>query len=182
METQQIEKALTSLVKQYDYQNENDLEVEDIPNNLLCKMAALELCGWIEDTHDELILNFLEKMKTNLHTTSTNHNFRKLENDIKRQLNNTHGLSYTNHLRKLLVLTLGEYLTLKIEKDITTIESLQSELDSFHRYRNELAHQSVTNPRLQQLFAPNIIFQKFQTISIALKEIEDYILSARTPI
>lgn len=177
METQQIEIALTSLVKKY--KDQDDSGVENIPNNLLCKMAALELCGWIEDTHDEIILNCLEKIKSNLNNSDTN--FKKLESDIKKQLNNTHGLSYTNHLRKLLVLTLGEYLTLKLEKDIATIESLQSELDTFHHYRNDLAHQSVTNPRLQQLLAPNIVFQKFQTISIALKEIEDY-LSARTPI
>ena len=100
-------------------------------------------------------------------------------------MNTFHEISYTSLLLAsslvLITLLFSYRQQLKLEKDIATIESLQSELDTFHHYRNDLAHQSVTNPRLQQLLAPNIVFQKFQTISIALKEIEDY-LSARTPI
>ena len=171
MDTQSIEKVLISLVEMYDD------ESEKISNDLLCKTAALELCGWLEDTHDNLILSSLNLMHS-LNQGSTKDNFSKFKNSVEKSTNNTHGLSYSNHLRKLLVNLLGDYLILKLEHDIIEIDKLRSELDGLQNYRNQLAHTSFYGIQKQQtLDAPNVILNRFRIICSVLIQVENYLLN-----
>lgn len=171
METQSIEKVLISLVKMYDD------ESEQISNDLLCKMAALELCGWLEETHDNLIFSSLNLMHP-LNQGSTKDNFSKFKKSVEDGIKNTHGFSYSTHLRKLLEKLLGPFLVLKLEHDIIKIDELRSELDSLYEYRNQLAHTSLCGIEQQQtLYAPNVILNKFRIISSVLIQVEDYLLN-----
>lgn len=171
METQSIEKVLISLVEMYDD------ESEQISNDLLCKMAALELCGWLEEIHDKLILSSLDLMSP-LSQGGRNHDFTKFKNDVTKKINNMHGLSYSDHLRTLLEKLLGPFLVLKLEHDIIEIDKLRSELDSLHEYRNQLAHTSLCGIEQQQtLYAPNVILNKFRIIYSVLIQVEDYLLN-----
>jgi hypothetical protein len=171
VETQSIEKVLISLVEMYDD------ESEQISNDLLCKMAALELCGWLEEIHDKLILSSLDLMHP-LAQGGRNHDFTKFKNDVTKKINNMHGLSYSDHLRTLLEKLLGPFLVLKLEHDIIEIDKLRSELDSLHEYRNQLAHTSLCGIEQQQtLYAPNVILNKFRIIYSVLIQVEDYLLN-----
>lgn len=171
METQSIEKVLISLVKMYDD------ESEQISNDLLCKMAALELCGWLEEIHDNLILSSLDLMHP-LAQGSANHDFSKFKSSVTKKINEMHGLSYSNHLRILLEKLLGPYLVLKLEHDIIEIDKLRSELDGLHEYRNQLAHTSLCGIEQQQtLYAPSVILNKFRIIYPVLIQVKDYLLN-----
>lgn len=172
METQSIEKVLISLVKMYDD------ESQQISNDLLCKMAALELCGWLEEIHDNLILSSLDLMSSYLSQGDTHHHFTSFKKAVTKKINDMHGLSYSDHLRTLLEKLLGPFLVLKLEQDIIEIDKLRSELDGLHEYRNQLAHTSLCGIEQQQtLDAPNVILSKFRTIYPVLIQVEDYLLN-----
>lgn len=154
-----------------------DDESEQISNVLLCKMAALELCGWLEETHDNLIFSSLNLMHP-LNQGSTEEKFSKFKKRVEEKISNTHGLGYSKHLRNLLEALLGPFLVLKLEHDIIEIDNLRSQLDTLNNYRNQLAHTSLCGIEQQQtLDAPNVILNKFRIIYSVLIQVEDYLLN-----
>jgi len=73
---------------------------------LLAKLAMLELCGWIEETFDELIRK-VDKV-------TINDSKWVCENVIRK----TSGFTYALHLRPMLVKLIGEVITRKVEEEM----------------------------------------------------------------
>ncbi len=51
---EKIQKSLEELDRRFSDEVYKP-EVDDFQLSIYCKVAALELCGWLEETHDELI-------------------------------------------------------------------------------------------------------------------------------
>ena len=51
---EKIQKSLDELDRRFNDEVDKP-EVDDFQLSIYCKVAALELCGWLEETHDELI-------------------------------------------------------------------------------------------------------------------------------
>lgn len=182
MDTQHIETVLRQLNDLYIEQDLSQTHLV-ISQELLCKMAALELCAWLEDTYDKWISHILNQNLSSLIPANTGQTqyekyseyFNGWEKAVNAEIQKTHGLSYHEHFRKLLVKLLGEFQVLKLENKIglQDIDVFAQNLKQLHDYRGILAHQSIPNILIQRTFdTPNIIFQKFRQISPILEQFE----------
>jgi hypothetical protein len=127
------------VVKKYILNNLNILDklfnnCKDTKRELFySKLAILELCGWIEETMDDIIRNIanirLKKIE----------NQKELENNIIRR---THGFEYKNHFREMLIKTIGiiNVEKLEIKVDQAKRQILEATLDALKELRNKEAH------------------------------------------
>jgi hypothetical protein len=130
------------------------------------KLAVIELCGWIEETMDDIIIKCANRcLKTS---------------DCKKYVTNSiikpiHGFQYDNHFRKMLMTTIGiinlEKLEKKLEKS-SKITLLKNNLKNLVQSRNQAAHtclKSVT----RTYDAPSKIKHDFLNIYVLLKDLDD---------
>lgn len=172
---EKIQKSLDELDRRFN----DEVEKPDVDNfqlSIYCKVAALELCGWLEETYDELIRYSLRENGIDESSIAS------FDKDFIKKVN---GLSYKEHLRPLLINTFGFIKIVQLESEITKITSLKSTLGELHRYRNHLAHNqyidfSGKHPINSQkpIDNPNKIKSKFKDeIYPILQEIADYLNS-----
>ena len=99
-----------------------------------CKLALLELCGWIEESMDDIIRQYSNsKLKDDK-------NKKYLKNNI---IKPNYGFRYDENFREMLVKTIGiiqlEKLEIKLEKQ-GIITKLKSALKKIIEQKNEAAH------------------------------------------
>lgn len=113
---------------------------------LISKMAALELCGWLEGELDRLVnvaeagrLNDPEWVKSNV-------------------IKSNFGFTYADHLRPMLCKIIGEVFVRRIEEKMNAnhpgeLDQLRAMLGSLWKLRCNLAHADVVaNVAAQQTF------------------------------
>ena len=96
-------KKLDELYTEHVGQDDKDFEL-----SMYCKLAALELCGWFEETHDELVRKCFFK---NLPEENA-------KNCEKLYISPIYGLSYDRHFRPLLVNLIGAIKVYGLEEEI----------------------------------------------------------------
>lgn len=145
---------------------------DDFQLSIYCKVAALELCGWLEETHDELIRSALKKKGI---SDSAISDFNEI---FIRKVN---GLSYKDHLRPLMINAFGFVEITRFESEIIQIERLKSILQELHKYRNHLAHTQYINFKgcspinnQKPIDTPSVIKDKFKKIHPILQEVANY--------
>lgn len=168
MQEKDIEEILSQLEQIYNQQTE-DNNISLVSNELLCKMASLELCAWLEDYFDNLMImcknNFINSIPNYPTDQEIRKNLTSWINHIDKKIKDTHGMAYTTHFRKLLVELLGDMAVLKLEYEIglSDIQKLSNILDELHKDRAILAHQSLINIIQQKrLNSPSITLQTFK--------------------
>lgn len=114
----------------------NEPSVGNDRPKLLSKLAMLELCGWIEETFDELIRE--------VDRSTINDSKWVSECVIKK----TSGFTYASHLRPMLVKLIGEVLTRRVEDDMASnhdgdLDRMKLLLSSLWVKRCDLAHADV---------------------------------------
>lgn len=135
------------------------------------KLAILELCGWIEETMDDIILRCTKRyIKDN-----DNLNFVKSK-VIKR----TYGFEYKKHFRIMLIQILGIINLEKLERKFNPIEFqlLESNLETLKFCRDNEAHthiKGVTN----RLDSPSVTINRFRYVYDGLKDIDGKIRRSR---
>ncbi len=165
---EKIKKSLDELNKRFN----DEVEKKDVDNfqlSIYCKIASLELCGWLEETYDELIRSALR---------SKNIGEKNLSDFNEKFIKKVNGLSYKEHLRVLIINAFGFIKIIQIESKVLNIDVLKASLDELHKYRNHLAHNQYlnyndskpTNPQ-QSIDTPNKVKSKFEQIYPILKEV-----------
>lgn len=167
---EKIQESLDELDRRFS--DGLDAGVDDFQLSIYCKVAALELCGWLEETYDELIKSALKKKGINDSDIS---NFNEMF--IKK----VNGLSYKDHFRPLMINAFGFVEITKFEIEVIEVEVLKSILQELHKYRNHLAHTQYIsfrgrNPVNNQrpIDTPSAIKNKFEAIRPALQSVADY--------
>ena len=130
------------------------------------KLALLELCGWIEESMDDIIMQYANsKLKDNK-------NKDYLKHDI---IGRNHGFLYDQGFRQMLVKTIGiiqlEKLETKLEKH-GTITKLTSTLNSLKSNRNKAAHTFSKEGVTTTYDAPSVTRENFLKIYELLKLFE----------
>jgi hypothetical protein len=130
------------------------------------KLALLELCGWIEESMDDIILQYSNsKLKEDK-------NKKYLEDRIIRP---NYGFSYDKDFREMLVKTIGiiqlEKLETKLEKH-GTVTKLRSALNSLKSNRNTAAHTFSKEGVTTTYDAPSKTRENFLAIYELLKIFE----------
>jgi len=155
-----ILKTLKKLDKLYNAVNK---KVEyDLPN-YYSKLALLELCGWVEQSMDDILRCFQRKLKEEK-------NINYLETRI---IKPTHSFEYHTHFREMLIKTIGITGVEKMERKINNRkkEILASSLGILKTMRDEHAHTYISGTT-HRLHAPSISESHFRKIYDGLKEFE----------
>lgn len=124
------------------------------------KLAVLELCGWIEESMDDVII------RCSIRHLKDSGNRRYIEKDIVKR---NYGFDYDQHFRKMLIHLIGIINVEKLEKKIDdqVQAAFRSTLSSLKTIRNSEAHTHIKGVA-RVINAPSIVISQFSAISNGL--------------
>lgn len=130
------------------------------------KLAILELCGWIEESMDNIIKAFTKHLNK-----PANQKF--VEEQV---IEPTYGFEYHRHFRAMLIQVIGVISVERLEANLnqTKFDLMKSALGSLKKSRNDLAHTHVKDTTVR-IDAPSITQNRFQIVYDGLKDIESCI-------
>lgn len=130
----------------------------------LSKLAVLELCGWIEESIDDLVFR-ATKGRVQLDA-----NIKYFEKTIVKR---NSGFSYDSHFRYLLSAAVGLNTFDETERKVDQAIRAQfiSQLQSLYTVRNSLAHTYVKGTTFS-IEAPSLTKSRFPYIYVGLKAYE----------
>jgi hypothetical protein len=128
------------------------------------KLSILELCGWIEESMDNIIRccgNRNLKDRTNRQLVE--------KGIIKR----TYGFEYNRHFRKMLIQVVGLIAFERLERrmDSSKLQLMKSALGSLRTLRDTEAHTHLKGVT-RRLDAPSVTKARFFDVYHGLREVE----------
>jgi hypothetical protein len=133
------------------------------PKNSLfySKLAILELCGWIEESMDDLAIKCAKR------ELKVKGNISFIEGNI---IDKTYGFEYKKHFRFMLMSLIGLIALEAIEKriDQTKLQNFKSSLGNLRNYRDGEAHTHLKGVT-RRLDAPSVTITNFQYVYEGLK-------------
>lgn len=128
------------------------------------KLAILELCGWIEESMDDIIYRCASR---NLKNSWSN---KYIEQSI---IKKTYGFEYERHFREMLIALLGVICVEKLERkvDKTKFQNLKANLSALKTYRDVEAHTHIKGVT-KRLDAPSATIGKFFIVYDGLRDFE----------
>ena len=134
------------------------------------KLAIIELCGWTEETMDDIVLKSSKRILKDPNNIST----------ISTIVKKTYGFHYDNHFTKMLAPLIGWANLAKIEKkmDTRTLTILRSTLNSLAPNRNSEAHTHLKGIT-RRIDAPSVTNVNFTHIYKGLKEFDTLLRSLK---
>ena len=125
----EIEKSLKRLEANFDLSN------SPVDQRYLSKVALIELCGWVEEEVDKLMLKYGKKCLKGTEFST------KYEEVVL----NVYGFDYERHFRKMLVQLFGMYGTYHVEQSVGDALRIQlkSVLGGLKTRRDKLAHHQL---------------------------------------
>lgn len=127
------------------------------------KLAILELCGWIEESMDDIVQR-----------CAIRHLKKKSNRDVVDELvKRTYGFDYEKHFRNMLIGLIGIIHTEKLEKKVDPVkfQRLKSNLGSLKEYRDREAHTHLKGTT-KRLDAPSVTKSKFLRVYEGLKNFD----------
>ncbi len=155
----------TSILKNLNQLNRLYIESKRPEQNLFyAKLAILELCGWIEESMDDIICRCSSRHLKDV----SNKNY--VEKNI---VKSTYGFDYAKHFRKMLIQLIGLVNVEKLERRVNSVKfaKLKATLRSFKKYRDEEAHTHIKG-NLKTLDAPSVTKKNFVIIYDGIKDFE----------
>jgi reactive intermediate/imine deaminase len=150
-------KTLNRLDKLYNDSTSDDQKI------FYSKLALIELCGWIEETMDDIVLRCAKRCLK----SEANKKF------IDKTISGTHSFEY-EPFRKMLMMVIGLATLEKIEKKLEKtgkISALKGYLGNLKDSRNRAAH-THTKGTLRTYDAPSKTKRDFDKIYGLLKELD----------
>ncbi|HEX9744183.1 MAG TPA: HEPN domain-containing protein [bacterium] len=154
-----IKKNLEELDKLYSHEtNTKRLKFHS-------KLALLELCGWIEESMDDIVERcIIRKIKDS-----------NMRNELRKEIvEKTYGFEWKKHFQKMLGNVIGAINIEKLDRkmDSAKIETLKGKLETLKKLRNRYAHTHIGGTTLHY-DAPSKILRDFQEIYEGLKELDN---------
>jgi len=131
------------------------------------KLALIELCGWIEESMDDIILRCAKRKLKEAG------NFKYTDETIVQP---NHGFTYKSHFRRMLIQLLGIITAEKIEALVDPVKAagLKSQLGTLKISRNSEAHTHLKG-LTKTIDSPSVTLARFPFIYDGLKEYESVI-------
>ncbi len=129
------------------------------------KLALLELCGWIEDTMDKIVMDCARK-----HLVDAA-NLAHVETRIIRR---TYGFDYEDNFRAMLMRVVGLVKLEDLEGmfDPTKFHLMKSSLGTLKQQRDQEAHSYIDSVTQTLIAPPVIINSHFPRVYDGLKDVE----------
>ena len=139
---------------------------------LYSKMAILELCGWIEETMDDIV------RKCSKRNLKDSDNIKYVENNI---IKRTHGFDYNDNFRKMLMQVLGIITVEELESklDLSKFQMMKSTLRTLKLNRDNEAHTHIKGVTTK-LDAPSVTISRFWHVNEGLTDIDIKLKSLKT--
>ena len=132
---------------------------------LLSKTALIEFSGWIEQSMDQILYDYLDP-----HICET-----YIIKYIKDQIKKNYGFKYENNILRILSITIGAY-NLENVFDKININLLKTLLDKYSNKRNNAAH-THTLGTTTTYDAPSVILNDFKCVKPIITAIEHEVQS-----
>lgn len=128
------------------------------------KLAVLELCGWIEESMDDVVLCCARRH------LKDEANFTYVQNEIVRR---TSGFDYQQHFRRMLIQLLGVINVERIEKRVDQSKRLKltATLEALKTVRNAEAHTHIKGVT-RHINAPSVTLNQFPALYEGLVEFD----------
>jgi len=144
----------------------NDPSTSTHEKILYSKLAVLEFCGWIEESLDQILNDYIA-----LCVSSSNQSY-VYNNIIKKNF----GFEYDRNTRKMFCSVIG-IKNLEIIETILNgyggqIITLESLLSNYTKIRNQAAHNSTPLGTALQYNAPSIVLADFRRIKTIFSDLE----------
>lgn len=141
------------------YQNAPDIDAER-----LAKLAIIELCGWIEESMDDLVLRCSRR---HLKVTVNQETCRA------KVIGKTYGFDYHKHFRNMLIQVVGLIGVERLEKDMdqAKLAVLKSSLGTLKSIRDTVAHTHIKGTT-STLSAPSVMLNNFRNVRAGLMELD----------
>ena len=142
----------------------NSLSDPELPK-LLSKTALIEFSGWMEESFDHLLHEYLD-----------NHICEPFVIDyVKKQIKKNYGFKYEDNVLKILCITIGAYNLENVLDKINT-PLFKTKLDYYSNKRNNAAH-THTKGTTQTYDTPSVILGDFRVVKPILQTIEQEVQS-----
>lgn len=135
------------------------------------KLALLELCGWIEESMDDIVMRCAMR-----HLTENSNRKYTREEIVQR----TYGFDYQKNFRFMLIRLLGLVNVERIEAHVnqTSRDRMRGVLSSLKAQRDSEAHTHLKG-MLRTINAPSVTINQFQPLYDGLTEFDRVIRSRR---
>ncbi len=134
------------------------------------KLAILEVCGWIEESIDDMVLGYANKYLGE----TKNAEF------VEEIVSHTYSFEYERSFRHLLIQILGIINVEKLENNLDPIkfQSMKSSLGTLKKSRDIHAH-TYTKGVTMTAYAPSFAISHFKNVYRGLKNVESSIRKMR---
>lgn len=137
---------------------------DNINKEYYSKLALLELCGWLEESIDDIAIKYGKRKRLSIY----------YENLLNENIvNPIYGFKYEIHFAQLFLKVFGIYKFMKLEKKINTFElnQFKSDLSFLKRLRDSYAHTTI--PGCTRTFhVPSYFYIHLDRIYLVLKKFE----------
>lgn len=135
------------------------------------KLAILELCGWIEESMDDLVMRCAIRHLRE----PTNREYCKRD-----FVDRTYGFDYQKNFRFMLIRLLGliNVETIEARVDPTKLDSMTAALASLKGQRNTEAHTHLKGT-IRTINAPSVTIAQLQPLYDGLREFDRVVRRAR---
>lgn len=135
------------------------------------KLALLELCGWIEESMDDIVLRCAKRYLKN----KGNFNFVKTS-----VIERTYGFEYHKHFRNMLRQVLGIIKLERLEHNLDPAKfpKMQASLESLKKRRDSEAHTHLKGVT-KTLDAPSIMLSHLLIVYEGLKDVDNKLRSLK---
>lgn len=164
VDSDRIRTNLNFLKDAYEASQSSDSIDEPI---MFSKLAVIELAGWLEMTFDTIARRCLGE------TSVSSGSYDYLEMKIKK----THGFTYEEHFKPLLVVALGVCKTYQIESELEqdgSLNSFVSQLNTLNTMRKKAAHTFVDGTTAT-FDAPSTTLDTLSKVEPVIKRIATFI-------
>lgn len=131
---------------------------------LYSKLAIIELCGWIEESMDDIVKEYANIKLNNI----DNINF--LDDEI---IGKNYGFEYDKHFRKMLMQVIGIVGLETLEKNVNKnkLQRMKSSLGTLKGPRNTESHTYIKGTT-RTIDAPSVTKRKLMDVYEGLKNFE----------
>ena len=163
-----VYKTLKLLARRYDRVQDTHTRYTMTELECICKMAILELGGWIECTMDEILKDYVHRKILDASEI----------NSIEKEIDKVYGFSYERNFNPLVERIIGVDNYYKIKSVLITKgkwHPFVAELNAFWRVRGSAAHTNF-NGVARSFDAPTTTINRFQKIYPVVREIRRMIV------
>lgn len=162
VDSAQINSNLRRLDTEYNRTIEEDPELP----LFYSKLAVIEFGGWLEESFDEILLNYIDSHIVNSNCHSI----------IAKLIRRNYGFKFEDNIYKIFSIVIGANNwenIIDVLQQGANFSNLESILNQYSESRNKMAHTYSKNMMTPHYKAPSQVISDFNKILPAIQEIEE---------